>query len=321
MLRRSRSLTRSAALAPVVGLLLAGLTACGDDAADPDAIDGPETFAAVEIAGEPGAAPEVTWKDQMAADEPEVKVLVEGDGETVKAGDSVLTHLWVGNGYSREQTYSTWDEGGAQQVTVDEEQLSPIFLEAIEGQKRGSRVAVAASAEEAFGEGGNPGLGIGNKDTVLLIADLAADALTGPEGARRPAPRWVPRLTGPSKAPTGFSFRGVPAPSAALRKAVLIKGEGPKVEKGQTITVDYLGQVYGGKKPFDESFSKEPTSFPIGVGGVVKGWDQGLVGVPIGSRVILAIPPKLGYGKEGNKGAGIKGTDTLYFVVDILGAA
>ena len=54
---------------------------------------------------------------------------------------------------------------------------------------------------------------------------------------------------------------------------------------------------------------------------MVKGWDQALVGQTVGSRVVMAIPPKLGYGAKGNKDAGIKGTDTLYFVIDILGAA
>jgi peptidylprolyl isomerase len=79
--------------------------------------------------------------------------------------------------------------------------------------------------------------------------------------------------------------------------------------------------VYEGDKPFDESYSTNPASFAIGTGGVIKGWDQALVGKTVGSRVLIAIPPKLGYGEEGNKNAGIKGTDTLYFVVDILGAA
>jgi peptidylprolyl isomerase len=85
--------------------------------------------------------------------------------------------------------------------------------------------------------------------------------------------------------------------------------------------VNYLGQVYGGDAPFDSSFSRgAPTSFQIGVGAVVKGWDKALVGRAVGSRVLLSIPPDLGYGEEGNKQAGIKATDTLYFVVDILAA-
>ena len=92
------------------------------------------------------------------------------------------------------------------------------------------------------------------------------------------------------------------------------------VKSGQSITVDYLGQVYGGKKPFDESFSKEPASFAIGTGAVIPGWDKTLVGAKVGSRMLLAIPPEEGYGAAGKEDAGIKGTDTLYFVVDILSA-
>ena len=103
--------------------------------------------------------------------------------------------------------------------------------------------------------------------------------------------------------------------------AVLKTGTGAAVKKGQTIIVRYLGQVYGGKKPFDENFSGDLASFPIGVGSVVKGWDKTLVGQKVGSQVVVAIPPKDGYGKKGQPTAGIKGTDTLYFVVDILGAA
>ena len=197
--------------------------------------------------------------------------------------------------------------------------LSEFFIEGLEGQKVGSRVAVAASAETAFGEAGNAQLGIGNKDTVVAVIDLLTAVPEGPEGEEQDAPSWAPALQGDEAAPTGLDFAGTPKPGDSLQSAYLIEGEGEEVQKGQTIVVNYLGQVYGGKKPFDESYSAQPTSFQIGVGGVVKGWDQTLVGVPVGSRVIMAIPPELGYGEQGNPQAGIKGTDTLYFVVDVLG--
>ena len=94
------------------------------------------------------------------------------------------------------------------------------------------------------------------------------------------------------------------------------------VKKGQTLYVRYLGQVYNADAPFDEnSTAEDPAEFPIGVGQVIDGWDQRLVGRTVGSRVILEIPPAQGYGKKGNEQAGIKGTDTLFFVVDILGAS
>ena len=60
-----------------------------------------------------------------------------------------------------------------------------------------------------------------------------------------------------------------------------------------------------------------PTGTPAQI---IPGWDKGLVGVPVGSRVMLVIPPKDGYGSAGASSAGIKGTDTLVFVVDVLDA-
>jgi peptidylprolyl isomerase len=192
----------------------------------------------------------------------------------------------------------------------------------MEGQALGSRVAVTAPADEAFGPEGNPQLGIANKDAVLVIVDLISiqEVLDAPQGTEQEAPAWAPGLVEKDGNVTALDFTGTPKPDGKLRSAALIEGEGAAVQSGQTITVDYLGQVYGGKKPFDESFSKEPASFAIGTGGVIPGWDKTLVGAKVGSRMILAIPPKDGYGAAGNKAAGIKGTDTLYFVVDILSA-
>jgi peptidylprolyl isomerase len=300
---------------PVV--LALGLSSCGDDEGDAAT----EAFSQVTIEGDPGTAPEVTFDGKLEVDELTTDVLAEGDGEEVEAGDSVLTHIWMGNGFTQEKAISTWDSEKPELVTVDEKTLSKVFLEGIEGQTIGSRVAVAAPAEDAFGAQGNPQLGIGNKDTVLVVVDLLSSVLDEPTGAEGKAPAWAPPIVEKDGTPTGFDFAKAPKPDGKLRSAALVEGEGATVEKGQTIVVNYLGQVYGGKKPFDESYSKgQPTSFAIGTGAVIKGWDQTLVGATVGSRVVMAIPPKLGYGEQGNSGAGIKGTDTLYFVVDILAA-
>lgn len=297
------------------------LAACGDEENAGSASSGGSSLEGVTIEGEVGQAPEVTWGGELSADEVESEVVTEGDGEQVAEGDQVFVQIWLGNGTTQEQSYSTYDADQPQLLTVGQDTLSALFLEGVEGRTVGSRVAVAASAETAFGAQGNPQIGIGNKDTVLTVIDLLGTVADGPEGTQQEPASWVPSLVGGDEAPTGLDFAGTPEPSGKLETAVLVEGEGDVVEKGQTIAVDYLGQVYGGKEPFDESYSAQPTSFPIGVGQVVKGWDQALVGQTVGSRVVLAIPPALGYGKGGNEQAGIKGTDTLYFVVDILGAA
>jgi peptidylprolyl isomerase len=104
-----------------------------------------------------------------------------------------------------------------------------------------------------------------------------------------------------------------------LQVQVLEQGSGDTVQGGDTIVVNYLGQTWNGQI-FDNSYDRgETISFPIGMGVVIGGWDDGLVGQQIGSRVMLSVPPEHGYGPRGVPQAGIKGTDTLVFVVDVVG--
>ena len=312
-LRRALPLLLSVVLAVTV-------TSCGDEEGTSGSSGG-NSLDSVSIEGEPGEEPKVEFDGRLEVDELTTEVVSEGDGETVADGDQVFAHIWIGNGFTQKKSFSTYETAKPELVTVEKESLSEVFRAGIEDQKIGSRVAVAAPASKAFGEAGNPQLGIGNKDTVLVVVDLISTMAGEPSGAEKPAPAWAPELVLDGEDITGLDFSGAPKPSDALRSATLIQGEGPEAEKGQTLYVNYLGQVHGAKKPFDESYSKpQPASFPIGVGQVVKGWDQVLVGTKIGSRVIMAIPPELGYGKKGNPQAGIEGTDTLYFVVDVLGA-
>ena len=112
----------------------------------------------------------------------------------------------------------------------------------------------------------------------------------------------------------------VTAPKTLQVKA-LIKGSGAVVKKGQNLAVQYTGVIWRTGKVFDSSWSRNmPLTTVIGEGQVIKGWDTGLVGQTVGSRVLLVIPPADGYGSAGASTAGIKGTDTLVFVVDILAA-
>lgn len=302
----------------VPALLIATLTACGEEEAPAEPTK--DRLEAVEIAGEVGDEPTVTWSSQMTAGKIESETLVTGDGAKLADGDKVLTHIWIGNGYTEDKAFSTHDKDAtAELVTVDES--LPPFLASIKDATIGSRIAVTSSAEEAFGPAGNSQLGIGNKDSVLVIIDLASGLADPPTGTRPPAPPWVPKIEFKDKAPSQLDFTGVPEPTDDLKESILFDGDGAVVEKGNAIVVSYLGQVYGGKKPFDGNFTTEPTSFAIGTGAVVKGWDQTLVGKKVGTRMIIAVPPKLGYGEAGNTDAGIKGTDTLYFLIDILATA
>jgi peptidylprolyl isomerase len=113
------------------------------------------------------------------------------------------------------------------------------------------------------------------------------------------------------------------SPSDELESTVLSEGDGREVQVGDLLVADYLGEVYDSGKVFDNSYDRNaPAAFTLkkGEGGVISGWVDALKGVPVGSRVLLVAPPKAGYGKQGNPQAGIKGSDSLVFVVDLIAA-
>jgi peptidylprolyl isomerase len=129
----------------------------------------------------------------------------------------------------------------------------------------------------------------------------------------------LPKVSGAFGATPTITFPSSGPPST-LTAHVLKSGHGPVVQKGQLLVANYLGQIWRGKD-FDSSFSRHVASaFPIGLQRVIKGWDQTLVGVHAGSRLLLVVPPAYGYGPKGQPKAGITGTDTLVFVVDVLGS-
>jgi peptidylprolyl isomerase len=113
-------------------------------------------------------------------------------------------------------------------------------------------------------------------------------------------------------------------PPKQLIEQTLIAGSGTRIASGDTVITNYVGEIWPTKvdsqpKVFDSSFSRgAPAGFVIGAGAVIPGFDKTLVGKQLGTRMLLTIPPADGYGASGNAQAGISGTDTLVFVVDLL---
>jgi len=97
----------------------------------------------------------------------------------------------------------------------------------------------------------------------------------------------------------------------------LIDGGGKPAMIGSKVTVQYVLATYSTRKVIQSSWTSSPFSFTIGAGQVIKGWDEGIVGMHVGGRRELIIPPSLGYGAQ-SPGAGIAKNDTLVFVVDLL---
>ncbi|WP_245923252.1 FKBP-type peptidyl-prolyl cis-trans isomerase [Paractinoplanes atraurantiacus] len=154
-------------------------------------------------------------------------------------------------------------------------------------------------------------------------ANGTAPAAAAPTSAAAPAEAAQPTETA-APAPTAAKVETpaalakepeVKAGEGKLTKldvTVLVPGTGPAVQKGQTITANYKLVSYTTGQVIDSSWSRgEPFSTPIGVGAVIKGWDEGIPGQKVGSRVQLDVPAALAYGEQ---------QGDLRFVVDILAA-
>ena len=104
-----------------------------------------------------------------------------------------------------------------------------------------------------------------------------------------------------------------------LKAVEIVEGDGPMVRRGDTVTVNYHGVVWGKDTPFDSSFARhQPASFGIGVGQVIRGWDQTVPGHNVGSRLVCRFRRSMASGSQGMPAAGIGGGDTLVFVIDII---
>ena len=107
--------------------------------------------------------------------------------------------------------------------------------------------------------------------------------------------------------------------ASGLKIIELQVGEGAEAASGQTVSVHYRGTLENGKQ-FDASYDRgTPFTFPLGAGRVIKGWDEGVVGMKVGGKRKLVIPPDLAYGSRGAGGV-IPPNATLVFEVELLDA-
>ena len=300
----------------IASLLSTAVAGCGSESeAAPESLQDK-----IKVTGEYGAKPTIDIDEPLEFSESSSWTEQKGDGDKVGEGATAILQLTLANGRSGKTVISTFDQGQRPLELALGDQVFPSLVVGLTGKATGSRVVVASTSEDAYGEQGAPQVGIEGGDPVVMVADVLStdptSVLDEPSGEALPVPAGSPKLLQADGVPTGFDVTGLKKPKK-LVVVPLIEGTGPAVEAPDRVAVDYLGQVWGAKKPFEESYSKDPARFSVGLGSVIPAWDQALVGVKEGGRVMLVAPPELAYGKEGRPG--IPPNSTLVFVVDVLG--
>jgi len=276
----------------------------------------------VSVTGSFGHAPTVKIPAQKAGSALDVKTVIQGHGPVMSGTDALIGNyaVYIWSGTTHKLAQSTFTSSPA----LFSGSLLPGLSTALKGKKVGSRVLAVIPPKDGYGSKGNPSGGVKATDTLVFVVDMiqtfAADAsATGKTVSQGGGS--LPTIK-PGNPPTVTIPSGVKPPAGLVVKT-LQEGTGPKVTKGQSLVVQYTGVIWRTGKVFSSSWQEgTPFGFTIDASPsqVISGWDTGLTGVPVGSRIMLVIPPKYGYGSTGSSQAGIKGTDTLVFIVDVLGA-
>lgn len=286
---------------------------------------GPCTRALPAVSGAVGAEPTVKIPAGNPCAVLQSSTLVTGTGPVVRKGD-VLVVNYSGRVWRDGKVFDdSFTRGVPGDFVIGAGQLIPGWDETLVGVTTGSRVLLVIPPDKAYGAAGQPQAGIQGNDTLVFVIDVLGAfaptaAATGQPVPASPAAGPLPQVSGgPGQRPTVSIPQGA-APPADLVVRTLLQGNGPKIEKGRPAVLQYLGYVWGSGKLFDSSWDRgQPASFPIGNGATIPAWDSALVGVPTGSRVLLVVPPKDGFGSQGRPQIGISGTDTLVFVIDVIG--
>ncbi len=278
----------------------------------------------VSVSNNFGKTPTVKIKSPVAKLATTQRTLIKaGTGKVAAKSTRVTADFAVYNGTTGKQLSSTGFDGKTVPFTVDQDHVLVGLVKTLQCTRAGSRVVGVIPPSQAFGKSGSTG--VGATDELVFVADVVS--------VKPAAPAALKAATGTVVAPQAgfptvvFSSAGLPtttvpttAQPTAFQEEVLIKGKGAKVAANSNVIVKYqlvlwrTGKVVAG----NDSWASGQNA-PFNTGEVVPGFKQALEGQNIGSRVLVVIPPALGYGTSGNSQAGILGTDDLVFLVDILG--
>ncbi|MER5196633.1 FKBP-type peptidyl-prolyl cis-trans isomerase [Streptomyces sp. NPDC002755] len=325
---------RSVILAAVPAGLVT-LAACGDDKSDsskasdsasssaggtppPKIVDGP--LPAITAGVKFDEKPTVAKGTGEPSDQLAVKTVIAGTGKIVAENDYIQSNC-LGQ---------IWDTGKVLLNTYDTKK--PLFTQlakggtidgwryALTGKKTGSRVLFSVPPTWAFGKDGDADTGIKGTDTLVFVFDIqdTFNAKSSAKGKDVPQDDAALPKVGTNTDGKAPSIE-VPKsdPPTKLVSNYVIEGDGPKLAADDTVLVQYKGVVWATGKEFDSSYSRSSlTSFSLQQ--VVKGWAQGLTGKKVGSRVVIVVPPALGYGDSPPSGSGIEKDSTMVFSVDII---
>lgn len=302
---------RAALLALLPVLLGVSLTGCGGGGL-PDGL---------KVLGAVGHQPTVTIPKKAPGGKLAVKTLHKGKGAAVSDGDLVVAN-YVGyrwNGTGNKLVANSYDSGRPAMFPYGN--LVTGLNKAFQGQRAGGRVMAVIPPSQGYGTTGMAQLQVGASDSLVFVLDVIASFPNAATAKGQAQPQNDPKLPKVTAASAPTMTVPKTAPPGGLQVKTLIQGTGPQVQTNQLVVFHDIGQTWRDGHVFEASRKDgRPDSVVVGARQMIAGWDRAVIGRPVGSRILVVIPPKDGYGSKGHPSAGIKSGDTLAFVIDILAA-
>lgn len=294
-LRNLRSLAAAAAL--VIGALtVAGCGPSPDDAPASTQSAAP----VVTITGTSAQAPELTYTTPLVLDEPITEVVWEGEGDTVVDGGPVLLRIYTENGTDASVMRDDFLTVPTAYLLTEEKIGSDLFS-VISGQRVGARILHAVETD-----------GVPTVMSIDILPTRAVGEMSEPE----------PGLPVVEHDDVGTPIVTIPAEQATPTEPVVrqvVRGTGGQVPSGSKVVLQLVAVKWSTGEVFDTTWGEGrlPQTVTVGADQLVEGFDQGLVDLPVGSQVMLVVPPGLGFGPTGNE----LSAETIVYVVDILAAS
>ncbi|MEU6481918.1 FKBP-type peptidyl-prolyl cis-trans isomerase [Streptomyces sp. NPDC047017] len=251
-----------------------------------------------------------------------VRTVIAGGGRTVVENDYIQAE-YLGQIWDSAKVFdNSYDRKKSLVMPLAQGTIIDGWRYALTGKKAGSRVEFSVPPTWGYGDQGNAQAGIKGTDTLVFVVDVrqvfnASSSAKGKDVPQTDAALPKVGTNTDGKAPS-IDVPRTAAPTK-LVSGYVIEGDGPEVKADQTVLVQYKGVLWDGGKEFDSTYSRKSlTSFSLQQ--VVKGWAQGMTGKKVGSRIVIVIPPSLGYGDNPPPDSGVKKDSVMVFSVDILAA-
>ena len=289
------------------------LLGCGNDGGESAATDSStEVPTSIEIVPTPTPAGDVDNADlsvkplvTIPPSSPPTELLIEdlvvGSGSPGGVGDFLIMD-YVGVSYSTGLQFdASWDRGSPFPFELGAGRVIQGWDQGIVGMSVGGRRSLTIPPELAYGENGSGSGSIGPNETLVFVVDLIASV---------PA-----NLEKPTEALTSES-------TTELETNDISEGSGAIVQPGNVVYIHYVGVSASTGEQFDSSWDRGRSEFIgyiSGTGNVIQGLDEGLLGMQVGGRRTVVIPPDLAYGENGAGDGLIAPNETLIFTVDLLG--